>query len=382
MNYSTSWPRRYRLLDSCRGVAALAVVFHHTTLFGREWNLGLYGVVAFFVISGYCIAAATESACEKEMGIRAFLWRRVHRIYPPYFFSLIFFVVTRLAKLWPTGDYGVFQRPWTDWIQNFTMTQWVSLLLHPSRDASGNPTLMVAAYWSINYEEQFYIIMALLLWTSQRNKGMLRACTLSLTAILLPYMALSGGWCYGLFGLGVLVYFRLCSFEKAWQRRTVDGIILILTLITGGLCWLQRHQGDPNLILGAIPSSRLMELLLAEVFSLVLIGLRSWDTTFDALWFSPLTKYLGMISYSLYLVHQFNLVLVQSATRLAFPQGTPVWVTIGPTLFLHISIASVFWYFCERPFLNTAPTIAPVKRGSATVQRGAVVAGTCPSTKT
>ena len=44
----------------------------------------------------------------------------------------------------------------TAWIQTLTLTQWISLAGHPASYAAENKSLVVAAFWSLNYEEQFY----------------------------------------------------------------------------------------------------------------------------------------------------------------------------------------------------------------------------------
>jgi len=60
---------------------------------------------------------------------------------------------------------------------------------------------------------------------------------------------------------------------------------------------------------------------------------------------------LGLISYSLYLINQFNLRLViQVASHLA--PHAPAAVQLTLMVALQILLAAVFWYFCERPFLN------------------------------
>jgi peptidoglycan/LPS O-acetylase OafA/YrhL len=60
---------------------------------------------------------------------------------------------------------------------------------------------------------------------------------------------------------------------------------------------------------------------------------------------------LGTISYSLYLVNQFNLMLVTATVNRIAPNA---WesVRLGAMLGLEIAIATAFWYCCERPFLN------------------------------
>jgi peptidoglycan/LPS O-acetylase OafA/YrhL len=121
-----AWPSRYELLDGLRGLAALAVVLHHL----RVFDGGHFAVMVFFVISGYCITASAESCRRNGLGFGQFMARRIKRIYPPYWLAILFFSVTRAVKAaW--GGPNDLQRPVLDWVQNLTLTQWVSNVFHP-----------------------------------------------------------------------------------------------------------------------------------------------------------------------------------------------------------------------------------------------------------
>jgi peptidoglycan/LPS O-acetylase OafA/YrhL len=152
------FPDRYALIDAWRGLAALAVCIHHSggILIGR------HAVLVFFVISGYCIAAAADQCRRNGYGFGTFMWRRARRIYPPYLLSLAFWAATRLLKWHQTGDNDL-ARPVIHWIQNLTLTQWLTLLFEPRPYAPVNPSLFVSVYWSLCYEEQFYIVCGLFL---------------------------------------------------------------------------------------------------------------------------------------------------------------------------------------------------------------------------
>jgi peptidoglycan/LPS O-acetylase OafA/YrhL len=42
----------------------------------------------FFVISEYCIAAAADSARQRERSVRSYFTRRFHRIFPPLWIAM------------------------------------------------------------------------------------------------------------------------------------------------------------------------------------------------------------------------------------------------------------------------------------------------------
>ena len=132
----------YLSLDLWRGVACLMVAVSHSTLYvtqgtgtpvfvaghsaiesivaatTRLWA----GVPLFFVISGYCICAAADSARRKGTPIGVYFLRRVRRIFPPYWIILGLTILTISmieAFIWPTlfyddwyspGRFSAFQR--------------------------------------------------------------------------------------------------------------------------------------------------------------------------------------------------------------------------------------------------------------------------------
>src|SRR6185295_942117 len=216
------WSARYPLIDAWRGVAALMVVVNHVT----GILVGGIAVMLFFVISGYCIAASVDSCGQKGLGFGAFMMRRVRRIYPPYLLSIAFWAATRMVKRMQTGENALSKFGWVDWLQNLTLTQWVTLALHPQPHPVTNRSLFVSVYWSLCYEEQFYLVMGLMLLLA----GVVRASVLTMTLGLMGaglivnaiFPEITCGFFieyWALFGVGVLVFHRLCRVERAGVRR-------------------------------------------------------------------------------------------------------------------------------------------------------------------
>ena len=344
-----AWPFRYEMIDGLRGLAALAVVAEHLGIA----PLGHQAVMLFFVISGYCIAAAVESGRRRGLGLRGFMWRRLHRIYPPYFFALVFYVLTRVVKAaYGEGD-DLLRRPWLDWVQNLTLTQWVTLPWHPVAQAAQNPKLVVAAFWSLNYEEQFYLVMALvlLLCTARRVPMWLAVVALSVAGLVWNCVA-PGGWITGFFleywlhfSLGALLFYALCLSPGPAFRRTFLAAVTALGLFSVARILLAQPQELPGL-------RAYDEFIVVCGFTLFLYCMRPLSAAVgqSRLW-RPVAA-LGTISYSLYLIHQFNLTLVTDIAHTLAPHAGQL-VRLGLMLALEVALASAFWFFCERPFLNS-----------------------------
>lgn len=383
-----TWGDRFHLIDAWRGLAALAVVIHHVD--GRLL-IGGPAVMLFFVISGYCIAASTDSCQRRDLGFGTFMLRRVRRIYPPYLLSLAFWSATRVIKWYSTGQNDL-ARPFAQWIQNITLTQWLTILVHPAPAAPTNPTLFVAAYWSLCYEEQFYLLMGLFLLLSRGLRISIRSMVIALSVVGLAWnVAFPEMACglfieyWALFGFGVLVFYRLCRMTSRVHRRFVD---LALAAVLVGSVYLRWFAGlswridAPDLTMLERTEVRMVyeELVIAAGFALLLIATRPFNGAISsAAWYRPLAG-LGHITFSLYLIHQFNLNLAKTVVgrilRLvglpatAGPEQAQMWYALVLEIMFHIMLASVFWYFCERPFLNRALPSKRTSSGTSTLPSG------------
>ncbi|MFE9929793.1 acyltransferase family protein [Streptomyces sp. NPDC005533] len=94
-------------LDALRGIAALVVALHHFDVlrmlpFGgvvwRNFDMGLFGVMLFFIVSGYIIPASLE----RRGDVRAFWIGRIFRIYPALIAAFVLSIM-----LLPAGDGSV-----------------------------------------------------------------------------------------------------------------------------------------------------------------------------------------------------------------------------------------------------------------------------------
>lgn len=343
-----SLQRRFEFLDPLRGIAAILVVLTHMGVVA----IGYFAVLAFFVISGYCITAAAEAGIRKKMKFSTFLKRRIRRIYPPYFASVIFFALTRIAKGMMEGDYSQISRPVGVWIQNLTLTQWLGLTGNNKGYPYDSDALFVAAYWSLNYEEQFYIVVGLAMLVIATFKASLRSILLGVTIITLAIMALYPQLCVGfffdywpIFGVGVLIYYRTAGDSSKSFNAFVDAALVAVFVFC--VCLL---------VFGVRPDPERRffweDLSVAIGLGLMLIVIKRFD---HLVMRSPLVrvfKAIGLISFSLYLVHQFNMKLAATVANYAIDPSISLLGNNAIQLVVHLCIALVFWFLFERPFLN------------------------------
>jgi peptidoglycan/LPS O-acetylase OafA/YrhL len=346
-----AWPARYELLDGIRGVAALAVVLHHLGV-GQTVQIGHFAVMIFFVISGYCITASVESCRRSGAGFREFMLKRLRRIYPPYILAIVFFAVTRWVKSARNPSFE-FKPPFLDWVQNLTLTQWVSTLFHPTQWPAQNHKVFVAAFWSLNYEEQFYLVMGLALVVASLSRVpiIISVLTVSIVGLVWNWL-IPGNWICGLFteywlhfALGSTLFYVLCRFTSKAHRAA----FLIVIAVLGIACLSRVLLHTANVL---FDMRAMIELSFLSAITLMLYFLRPLSRGISRLQLWRPFAALGAISYSLYLIHQFNLTLVDATAHKLLPANPPQVLLVMCSLALFLLLATMFWALCERPFLR------------------------------
>ncbi|WNG17841.1 acyltransferase family protein [Cystobacter fuscus] len=171
-------------LDSLRAVAILLVFAYHymvfvsgTPTFGWASTVGWTGVDLFFVLSGYLIGNQLFAGIVKgkTLSLKAFYIRRLLRTLPNYY------VVLALYFLLPTVMGG--RQPPPLW-RFLTFTQNLGLA----------PGTAFSHAWSLCIEEQFYLLLPLLLLGALRFGGFMpkRAAWFALVGLILAGVALRG----------------------------------------------------------------------------------------------------------------------------------------------------------------------------------------------
>jgi peptidoglycan/LPS O-acetylase OafA/YrhL len=235
------------------------------------------------------------------------------------------------------------------WIQNLTLTQWLSLIRHPTTSAFENQSLFIAGYWSLNYEEQFYIVIGLLLLAASYFSQELMPFILMLMVPAFVWNVLHPSICYGFFleyyfsfALGAVVFYRLCRITNSRIGTLIDVSLVCLLLFA----ILKNYARATHF------RSVYFEWIIAIAFSIALLSARRWDARFAASSLGKCLRAFGLISYSLYLTQQCNLRASQMVANRLVRWGFPSIVEFPVRLIFICVVGAVFWYFCERPFLN------------------------------
>jgi peptidoglycan/LPS O-acetylase OafA/YrhL len=175
-------------LDGLRGLAILMVMlFHYATGLTSQSTgqrmvravaaFGWTGVDLFFVLSGFLITGILLDTREDDGYFSSFYVRRVLRIFPVYYLSLLvcFFVAPILLP----GIAGSLplpsQRIWfVLYLQN-----WMGILV------DGGRQMLMGHFWSLAIEEQFYLVWPWIVYRSSTKRILQIAVGGSVASVLI-----------------------------------------------------------------------------------------------------------------------------------------------------------------------------------------------------
>ncbi|GAA4496702.1 acyltransferase [Actinoallomurus oryzae] len=182
-------PKRLAWLDLLRGIAAMVVALHHATYyFTPDWRAGLrlwfdpglYGVLVFFLVSGYIIPASLE----RHGQVRGFWISRLLRIYPLLTVACAITVLPFVLGVRGLRAGLEQYRPATAVLAHLTMLQ--DVLAVPN---------VINVLWTLSYEMAFYLLVVALFVVGVHRRSAPVALLLVAGAVvvggLLPMAALS-----------------------------------------------------------------------------------------------------------------------------------------------------------------------------------------------
>jgi peptidoglycan/LPS O-acetylase OafA/YrhL len=386
---------RLEFLDALRGIAALVVAVQHlgephwVGLVGwsHHWfRLGEFGVLLFFLCSGFIIPASLE----RRNDLVEFWIGRFFRLWPLYLavLAVVLGAWGLTLRYAPPEGY----RGWEDSLLNLSMLQ-----VFTTRP------LIIGASWTLGYELVFYLLVSVLFLLGLHRNSATTASVLLVGALglggttslfmlqtrpahwwafpvagLLLVMVAAGrvrglGRQVALVAMGAVVVVALANRPHGmynsllllgsmfvgtvlyrWTAGQVSGrtaaTVYSLGLVVIGLAQYTWHFGYTEPLSGQTPQWWTEAGTFAGaylVFGAALL-LRSYR------WPRPLV-YLGTISYSVYLLHALVLIL--------FPQmpGGP-WARFGAMMATTLVGAALTYRFVEKPGIALGRRITAARR--------------------
>ena len=361
-------PIQFPLIDVLRAVAALLVLVFHVTALGQWqvfseplWGLplrqGWIGVDLFLVISGFVITLS--AARERNRNPDGFRWRfmqrRLRRLVPLYVLTSVVYVFLVRPEILTRPAAQVFAQV----VSHALFLQNLFPLTHG---------VINGVTWSLALEMQFYVALVF---------GIRWLLKLGAWRSLLLLVGLSWAWRYGTtlflqpgeaivqmqviyttelpgtldaFGMGIALALLVYQGKGVWARRLLPGWqnFLLWLVLAAGLLWLAGALFLPRSNYWAHTGMVVFwRTLLAMAFAAALAAVITCPLRGGGL-LRPL-RYLGQISYGLYLWHFPVLLALLTLPGL---RGGQLFATL---LVGAVLLASLSWHLLEKHWV--APSL-------------------------
>lgn len=338
-----------------RALAAFNVLMCHALL-GTRWapvwlialQDGALGVEFFFVLSGFLLFVPFAKARIEGApwpSLRGYAIRRVLRILPAYYVAVVLILLFQRSEAFASVK-GL----WT-------------ILSHATMTFTFSTETMKAfspVFWTLAVEEQFYFLLpfAALLFCLRGGRWIVLA-TVPLSHFII--FALDRYWPNHYYLLTATLPFRwdgfafgifIClSYFRSGRERVGDGVRgWIRALIgLGGLVFpfcvvvLKQHRliKDDQLVLG----------LQALGFAVLLWATLSGPKWFGSPWRWKPVRYLGLLTYSVYLWHWQVSEQVRHLTEAPTGPGS-AFMRIATVFVFTVPVAAVSYWLVEKPFMQ------------------------------
>jgi peptidoglycan/LPS O-acetylase OafA/YrhL len=345
-------------LDGIRAIAFMMVYFSHME-FGRSF-VGGDGVAIFFCLSGYLITTLVRREAEATgaISIKAFYIRRIFRIFPTLYITLLLAILLHFANLNPSLNLPALSSV-LFYYSNFFMIN------HGGHGGMGG----LAVTWSLSVEEHFYLIFPFIFAMICRMSRKAQATVLGAICVLCFFWRCVLGY-----GMHVEKYRTYLGTDTRFDAILMGSILaLSLNPLFDRLPSWFRGRPRQFAIAGLIVALTIDHIpVVNRGVSFTIQGL----ALFPVFWYvilhcqdrgiqwleSPQLRIIGRWSYSLYLVHQIFITAVQLATGLNGPISASL--AIAPCL----AYAWAVEKFIEKPsynlrnlILSKTSTVSPPK---------------------
>ncbi len=343
-------------LDGLRGAAVLLVLMrhyvHHPSLLflGPQW--GWMGVNLFFVLSGFLITSILLRLTGQPGALKIFYARRSLRLFPLYFLALLVYFIASASVGTPQPTKTVFL--YVTFLQAFIppLVTHLQIVPHPAWVVMG-----LAVLWSLSVEEWFYVLWApFVSWTRGRRSILIAALLLALCAtpwLRYFYPDPQGGQ----------------ELFLAQMDSLASGCLLSLLWHDHGNVWRPTVQRYASLLYGCVAGLIALAIWIDFATGIAKRGvhdLRIFNATdYTVLWLAwsllllvtlaasgtrgltprllrhPLLRWMGRISYCLYVVHY--------PIYLALRNYLPHSVALVAALAVALVVSSLSWRYFEGP---------------------------------
>jgi peptidoglycan/LPS O-acetylase OafA/YrhL len=305
-------------LDALRAFCILIVITVHTYDDGRLWRWlgGGQGVTIFFVLSGYLITtlALREERRRGSVSLRAFYVRRCCRILPLYYltlglYCLLIFGFSASSSLRATMTTALpYFASYLPEVPYYTLHQ-------------NGVEIPFVQSWSLGVEEKFYLIWPVLgfvVWRAAATRRLAGTILVTACFALAPVICtmafdskIMGRCLFAYYPILVGCVTAQLLDDERWFRRLHALAKPTATLVVS-ILFVGAHLAIPWVSPSSLHAWRVLyALTVAALLVSVLLGHGWLQRALDR----PVLVFIGRLSYGIYLIHIFGILLAYKLTE-------------------------------------------------------------------
>ncbi len=338
-------------LDGIRAIAVLIVFIGHGTTDQGFWP-GHLGVTIFFFLSGYLITTLLRREYEKSKRIRLgrFYLRRALRILPAAYLTILLSLLLAATGVLPSAVDA-----WGVLAQFLNITNYYLII-----NGSGGLPPETSHLWTLAVEEQYYLVVPLVLLLAYRFGAgrLLIGRIVVAVALVVPVWRI-------ILGLNGADFDRIYSGTDTRVDAILWGTALALLLnpVMGDSVrrpgkaarWISSHLpvvaavAAVIVVASSVIPALAFELSVADTIQCIALVPIFWFVitrpagVVGRLLNSRIATRIGVLSFSIYLLHKMVLALVTPT------MDAPI-LTDAIALVLSIMAAQIVYWAVERPF--------------------------------
>jgi len=356
----------FPILDGVRGFAALFVCFAHFMQVDEQAmyenkilgsfifkisELGLSGVHLFFVLSGFLITKILLDNRKSEKYFISFYGRRMLRIFPLYYFTLIvsLLIFPLFVEVDAPGKEILDNQVWLwTYLMNAVESVWDISSVLP----------MFGHYWSLCVEEHFYLFWPFLIYfipNKYLKKTFLFVIGLSLFSLFGSYLISNSIWIFtwttiryiGALAIGGIISLYFSEQKLTKLVRVSNWGIYVFGILSIGILFLPRYMNLADMGFWCT----------VFFYAFLVVKCINNEKTVSKVFQNKSLIFLGKISYGLYVYHGLLRPFFKTLLK------EPIFNLFGNAIISSIiyfivctaittGIAYISWILMEQPILR------------------------------
>ena len=329
-------------------------------------------VQCFYIISGFYMALILNEKYNRRHDYRVFLQQRVLRIYPTYAIVVVLFMVVETLVRNGSGlscrhawsEFGAHLSPGAavflvlvnsvifgqDWLLFLALNLHTgNLYFTPDFEREAVPAyqfLICSPSWSLGVELMFYTLAPFLVRRSVGVQAGVVLASLGLRLVLYVFLGWGGNaWTYRFFPTQLAYFmagsigYQVYRFYGPQLKKFMTGRVWIAVLFWLSIFAYSRLPGSDE--------------VRANCFAIV--GAVMVPILFTAFRDNSIDRFLGELSYPLYLLHRLILYLLDPMYR------SPFYSVLS--LVLALGASALFYFYIERPLESYRARLFRRQRG-------------------